>query len=1010
MDNEELTNESVDTSAEAVKSAEAPADEAADKSSAEENTVEPAEGETPAEENAAEQAEEVKADKDSETDEKADKKETVGRVKAEEVKADKDSETDEKTEKLAKVKAEKPKKDKPVKKTGSGMSKLFKLIYYPVLAFVALVMIVFSIVDGVSGYAPKAYDDDYYTNVNAHIAKLASSSRSEMTSTGIETARDYIVNTLDENGFVRVEEKKNDDDESFQDGDKVVTVTDFANSSGTIAPTVTVMTAVPTGELQTRMGAPAVLVGTEITNVIAAIPSTRTVAGEQSDAVIITVRYDSRTDTVGAAGNASFVANAMQSLIKYVSGGTKFKNDVIVVFTEDLGYAYGEYAFFDAFDGLNDVVSRAKAGISLDGFGNAGTLALTDASAAGLDYINAYTKASGTAFNSSVLMNILPEELTNSSAVNAFADAGIPAVQVAVVGGLDAAQSAYDNSSDISQAIVKQEADFFKSYVDAFGNTDKSFGEASDKPLAVFSYFDWGTVAYNSIASYVIAAITILLIAGAIVALALKKTFSVKKLFIALGVQLLVVASSIVALYGAYFLITLMLTGFGVLPIHAITQIRYFNAGIFIAAMLIALAAAFGFTTLYKKLFKVTSSDVVRGTAMLFGITGVIMGFASPSFSYLTSWLGMLLVGVLLATTLLNGKLKARFGVGFDRLFVYTVPVILCAPLVFAAMSAITVAAPLYMLPVTMALFVGMLGVAVPYLDRTKALFDKVAKKLPARTMRVERVVTEKVEDRAKKGKFTERTVKRVEKEKVAVNYKNYFGISVLAVLGCVIALLSSGFGVTYGKTITDPYSYEDAVYNDAFVYEWDYTSSGAINETLIVDDLMAYKYIRYAVTDLDWDAVNSRYVKTVSYPKIVDDRRPDITRNDDGNGYMYTVKTFDGPRSTVHVTIPSAKSITKITVYDDISDEIKYEYNFFRNETITLALPYGFGDFRMKFEGSDPVKFEYREEQKNITVDALNYQLEIVDEWNAIANRYRNTDVESKLRGGIVLKRTFSF
>ncbi len=655
-------------------------------------------------------------------------------------------------------------------------------------------------------------------------------------------------------------------------------------------------------------------------------------------------------------------------------------------------------------------MSRAKAGISLDGFGNAGTLALTDASAAGLDYINAYTKTSGTAFNSSVLMNTLPDEFGNSAAVKAFANAGIPAVQVAVVGGLDAAQSAYDSAPEISQAIVKQEADFFKSYVDALGNSDKSFDAASDKPLTVFSYFDWGTVAYNNVASYVIAALTILLIAGAIVALALKKTFSIKKLFIALGVQLLVVASSIVALYGAYFLITLMLTGFGVLPIHAITQIRYFNAGIFIAAMFIALAAAFGFTTLYKKLFKVTSSDVVRGTAMLFGIAGVIMGFAVPAFSYITSWLGFLLVAVLLATALLNGKLKARFGVGFDRLFVYTVPVILCAPLAFAAMSALTVVAPLYMLPVTMALFVGMLGVAVPYLDRTKAVFDKVAKKLPARTMRVERVVTEKVEDRAKKGKFTERTVKRVEKEKVAINYKNYFGISVIAVLGCVIALLSSGFGVSYGKTLTDPYSYEDAVYNDAFVYEWDYTSSGTVNETLIVDDLMAYKYIRYAVPDLDWDAVNSRYVKTVSYPKIVDDRRPDITRSDDGNGYMYTVKTFDGPRSTVHITIPSAKSITKITVYDDISDEVKYEYNFFRNETITLALPYGFGDFRLKFEGNDPVKFEYREEQKNITVDARNYQLEIVDEWNAIANMYRDTETENMLRGGIVLKRTVSF
>ncbi|MCH5160427.1 MAG: M28 family peptidase [Clostridiales bacterium] len=1001
MENEELTSQNAEKAEEAVVTAEkteeteavSDVETAVGKEAADESAQQEEAAQTASEENKAEEGSEAATEHTA-----------AESVKHEEPKK---PVPEQKPVKAKKVKADKPKR--PAKKA-TGMSKMFKLVYYPVLAFVALVMIVFSIVDGVSGYAPKAYGDGYYTKVNAHITALAASSRSAMTSTGVQSAREYIVDTLDAGGFVLAEEKKNDDDDAFQDGDKVVTVTEFGTSSGIIAPTVTVMTAVPTGELQTSMGAPAVYVGAEVTNIIAAIPSVKTVAGASSDAVIITVRYDTRTDTDGAADNAAFVANAMQSLMDYVAAGTKFENDIVVVFTESLGYSYGEYAFFDAFDGLNDVVSRAKAGISLDGYGSAGTLALTDVSGAGLDYINAYTKVSGTAFNSSLLLDNLPKELVNTSAVGAFKYAGIPAVQVAVVGGLDAAQSAYDTSANISQPIVKQQADFFKSYVDAFGKTTKSFDAAENKTFTIFSYFDWGTVAYDNIASYVIAALTVLLIAGTIVALALQKTFSIKKMFAALGVELLVVASSIAALYAVYFLTTLMLTGFGVLPIHAITQIRYFNAGIFIAAMLVSIASAFGFTTVYKKLFKVTSSDIVRGTAMLFGIAGVIMGFAVPAFSYVTSWLGMLSIGVLLATTLLNGKLKARFGVGFDRLFVYTVPVIICAPLVFAAMSALTVVVPLYMLPVTMSLFVGMLGVAVPYLDRTQPMLDKVAKKLPARTMRVERVVTERVEDRAKKGKFTERTVKRVEKEKVPINYKNYFGISVVVVIGVAIALLSGGFGVSYGKTLTDAYSYEDAVYNNAFVYEWNYSSTGSVSETLVVDDLMAYKYIRYAVTDLIWDAENSRYVKTVNYPTIVGDRQPNITRNDDGNGYVYTVQTFDGPRSTVRVTIPSATSITKITVFDEFSDEIKYEYSFFRCDTITLALPYGFGDFRMKFEGGDPARFEYREEQKNITVDARNYQLEIVDEWNAIANQYRNTDIENMLRGGIVLKRTVTF
>ncbi len=72
----------------------------------------------------------------------------------------------------------------------------------------------------------------------------------------------------------------------------------------------------------------------------------------------------------------------MQTLIEYVKSGAQFDNDIIVVFTEDLDKSYGAYAFFNLFKGLDDVTERAVAGISLDAYGNAGTLALTDASGA----------------------------------------------------------------------------------------------------------------------------------------------------------------------------------------------------------------------------------------------------------------------------------------------------------------------------------------------------------------------------------------------------------------------------------------------------------------------------------------------------------------------------------------------------------------------------------------------------------------------------------------------------
>lgn len=920
-------------------------------------------------------------------------------AQAKEAEAPEKSEADSKKAEEKNVNTHAPKKAKPAKKP-TGMSKLFKLVYYPVLSLVVLIMLVFSIIDGVCGYSPKAQDGDYYKAVDKHLQTLASSSRSGLSSTGASSSADYIASALSNNDevfrFVREDKQGNEDD-----GETVHTVTGW-RASGKASPLVTLMTSTLTGDIQTKAGETEYLVGTQITNVVAAIPSKHTVSGEKSDAVIVTIRYDSRTDTVGATDNAAFAATAVESLIRLVKNGAELESDLIVVFTEDYGAAFGAKAFFTAFDGLDDVVSRAKAGLSLDAFGNAGTLAITDATAAGLDYLNTFTRASGTAFNSSIVHNVMPEGLT-TDAVSAFADANIQAVQVAVVGGLDAANSYLDSYDNVSKSILKQQAKLFNGFVNVFAGNGKTFKENNGGEKVFFSYFDWGTVSYTAIASYVLGAIIIALIAGVIVATAVKKTFSLSNMLKAVVLELLVVAGAVAAMFAVYFLVTLMLTGFGAIPIHAITQVRHFNAGIIIAAMLVAVASAFGFTTLFKKLIKVTSSDSVRGTALLFALAGAVMSFAAPAYSYLTVIPALLMTVTLLVTVCFNGAFKERFGFGFDRLFIFAVPAALSLPVVMAPIAMLTQLLPLYMLPLTMSLFVGLIGVGVPYLDRTTKIFDKLAKKLPERTLRIERVVTEKVEDRAKKGKFTERTVKRIDKEKVPVNYKNYFGISVLTAVAVVIALLSGGIGVSYGKTVTDVQTYKNAVYNDALVYEWD---NGT--QKIVVDDLIAYKYFRYAVNDLKWNRELNRYELSVGYSSSdIIPNAPEIGRTGESGSYVYNVNTFDGPRSNVIVTIPNASLITKITV-TNVRD-IEYIYEFNNAETIVLNLPYGFGNFSMKFEGDEPSAVEY-EEQRTVTAATPDNALANVDEWNRLLQYYRDSNMYENIRGGIVLKYSASF
>lgn len=938
-------------------------------------------------------------DADKPATESVDEKPEQAEEKSESV-DEKTEPTEEKPEPKEKAPAQKVKADKPAKPSGKGMSKIFKLIYFPVVAVFVALMLIFSIIDGAFGYSPEVYGDDYYTAVNTHITEISRHPRSAMSAmseqgipVGVTAARDYIKDTLVAGGFKLQEESKPD----VEDDEKQVTDTEwYRPAAGIDEPTVTFQTAVPSVELQNAMGVDKLLAGYELTNIVAAIPSRIETAG----AIVITVRYDGRTDTVGAADNAAFVANVMQSLIEYVKSEATPKNDIVVVFTEELDSAFGSYAFFDSFTGLNNVVSRAIAGVNFDAYGNSGTLAITDADGASLDYINAVTGISGSAFNSSVAQDALPTVLVRKDAVKAFGD--IPAVQIAVLGGLDSAQSSRDTAENISQAIIRQQSEVVKNYLQKFAGATGEYGAENDG-IVMFSYFDAGTVAYTNVAAYVIGALLIALLGGTIAAMIVKKTFSLKRMLLAAAAQLLVVLSTLVAMFAAYFLVTLMLTGFGVLPIHAITTISYFNAGLLIAAMLVSLASAFGFTILYKKAFKITSSDAVRGTTVLFAAAGIIMSFACPAYSFMTVWLGMLMTAVLLASVCLHKLFKNKFGFGMDRLYLYAIPVALCLPLIMAQIPMLMQLLPLSLLPVVMTVFTAMLGVAVPYLERTQPLFDGVAKKLPMRTQRVERTVTERVEDKAKKGKFTEHTVKRVEKEKVPVNYKNYFGISVVAVIAIVVALFSGGFGVTSDKTLAGYHTFDNAVYNDALVYEINIDSAGT-EKQVVIDDLMLYKYARYAIDELEWDGV--RYSKTVT--NNIRYNEPTIAKI----GNVYTVSPYEGSQAIVTLTIPSARLITKITVKETsksgIDDYEGYVYEFFNQDEITLRMPYAFGSFTLEFEGINPSNIKY-EEHVTVGFNETGTILDQLDDWVKLKRYYGDTDVSKSLRGAVVIKREFT-
>lgn len=886
----------------------------------------------------------------------------------------------------------------------AGMSKKFKWIYYPILAIVSLVLLILGMVDGLSGCASKVQDNDFYTAVRANISAISGSSHSAMSENDLATVRSRIINTLTTAGFtLQAEVKENED----SDDEPTVTVTDWAKGdSNRPIYTVTEQTAFLTDELLSGIEGKDdghIAAATTVTNVIAAIPGTDTKAGnEGAGAIIITARFDTRDDTDGATSNSAFVATLAQTLAEFADADAEFKNDIIVVFTEAQGYHYGDYAFMRAFEGFSGAVGRAKLGLNVEAYGTGGTLAITDSTNDAL--VTAVSKTTGGAMNSSIT-NAALSSIINESALGAF---DVPAVQVSILGDLGAYVSQDDTAERVTDNVLYQQAQFIQSFIETFGQTSATYGGNGEGVF--FSYLDIGTVNYSKVAAYVFGSIILALMAATFIVNALRKTKSINaegqtvekrafnafNILKAIGCQLLIMVSALAVLYGAYFLIALMLVGFGVLPIYSITSLVAYNTGVFVAALLLAVAVSFAFTALYKKLFKVKATDLVRATAVIVALIGAILSFAAVPASYLFAWVGLLSMIVFLLTTIFKGAFGSRFGFDIERLFLYCVPVALCLPFIMPALIVLSKSLNMLLLPIIVTVFALFAQFATAYLDYANATFDKIAKRLPPRVMRVQHTVVERIEDRAKKGKFTEQTVTKVENVRVKWNYKNYFGVSLVCALATVLILSFGGAGTaTFSRSITGFYDYDDAIYNDAIVYSWDNTT-GTATKRVEIRDLSVYKYARYAIDDLLWDSEKGVYYKTDNSDIVVPgNAQPSITKS----GSLYTVTCFDKNRSYVSLSFADASAITSITITAADNDEETYTYEFLRQETIELVMPYGFGDFTMTVEGASNSRITYTEKRPGTDSPIIN-----TDEWNDMIAYYANSNIASNLRAGIVL------
>ena len=881
--------------------------------------------------------------------------------------------------------------------------KLFKRIYYPVMAGLLVLMLVLGIVDahaGVSGKVGNAQVESAYgyatsiANVGTHNSYISGNQNN---------VRDQIIDALVNAGAERVSTNETDDD-----GNNVVDY--FTEYEGAPKPTLYVQRATVKQASQVN-GESEVVVNREVQNIILAVP------GNKSDAILLHARYDS--SAIGGASDATAVGALMESardsLINFATG--KNENAVVYLFSDagqegDLGAAAFMHQFGGYFIGGEKQwgVENIKAVADFRVSGTKGTLMTYAENEGSLKLIGKYSRLNGGAFSSSALSLLMSKSDYKDSGV--FGDYN--AITFNNRGGFNRYGTATDTT--VNRKLIKQQLSAMNKFVGTFSSTD--LNKLDSKSNAVyFSYLDIMTVYYPFAVSFVFGGLLLGLIVAIIVLNQRKKAFSWGRALAGAAVQLIALLAAALSSLALFYLLALLLSGFGVVPVHSLSTVVFAGTGTLIAASFLAIALTVFFYIVLKRAFAVKAADVVRGNALIFGLVAAVLAFAAPAISYPFTCTALFALTAMLMTVLFKDKFKKKFSMDIERLFLYGWSIVFSLPLYMPLIYAAQTLFPAVSIVLALAVLIALSGFIAPYADYLRPVIDKVFKKLPMRTVRYERTVTEKVEDKAKKGKFTEVTTKKIVSEKEPWNYRNRMGISAVAILAVVFVLIFSSLSTTYSSSAVYNAGYYDAIYDDALLFVYEKNSSSEAETSIEVHDQSAYNYIRYAINDMKWNADKKAYVK--DYTASSESVLPNIVNYDfSKTGNTIKFKVFDPSNSQVTVRLKNAENVATVVFNEEDENRKSEEYTFSNQSEIIFRLPYGYdygyedsmAYFTLTLKNSDGNTVSCDVEFEQHVHNDTNLQGKDGSDWDSLYEYYlANKDVGGALKGGIVIKMTKS-
>ncbi len=664
-----------------------------------------------------------------------------------------------------------------------------------------------------------------------------------------------------------------------------------------------------------------------LNNIVVAFP------GTSEDAVLFVANYDSAPNSQSGIEGMQ-AATMLQTVVDLAKNyeSNKPENTLVFLFTDaEHEGAYGMYAFKNQFKGFNDIASKVKLVVNFDAKGT-GALAV---SADGISVSEVKGMAS-----------VLTDALQVSDVTTDYDVYDTAKINVFFSGSRDYLNTTRDTVENVSSSQIKSMGGVMNSLVQAYG-----YGEiAGTEAEGAFSYLGM-TFSYSKTVSYILGAIAIVLLIASVLEIIRngKKASGVLRGVLA---QLAALVISAVALYACYFIISYLLVGFGKIPVQAVIGIRYMNVGLFLSSLLLAFAVYTGVFMILRKAYKVKAPEAARGGALLIMLASIVMAFAMPNASLIFAITAVLEGLALLICAELSKKFKAKYNDSIEKLFVYTLPLILLTPAMLPIMITAAYTLPALYLPLILLVAVLGLTVIAPYFVLLKPALSAVVAKLPKHTIRVERTVTEQVEG-AKKGRFQEVTHKKVVNEKVEWKYRNRYGITFVGILSVILVVLFAVCPANHFATNNvDEFTYREALKNDALVYVWDKQGSATAVEKLRVYDQYAYSYFATVNNDFDWNKSIGAYERDFTETNGLFGSGytlPEISKTED-NAIRITAYGM-GTESLIDVTFTKVANVTKFTI---VTAGDRYEVENDGKDTFRIELPYDeneYSDFTVEFE-----------------------------------------------------------